>query len=138
MQNKGSMIKFELPIKTVSEANCSEHWVKKSKRHKNQQFFVRIGFLKFVKDIKFPCLIRMVRLGPRILDSDNLQSAFKYIRDEISECLLPELRKTYINKHGNEIAIKGRADSDERIIWQYAQEKQAKQGVRIEIDYENE
>ena len=33
-------ITWNLRIKTVSEANCTQHWTKKSKRHKLQQFFI--------------------------------------------------------------------------------------------------
>jgi len=65
-----------------------------------------------------PCTVHLIRIG-RKLDSDNLQGAFKYIRDAIAELLVPGLAT-------------GRADDDERITWEYAQEK-GKVGVRIEV-----
>ncbi len=125
---------WEIPLKTVSEANCSEHWRVKSKRHKLQQFFIRSLFKHEAKSIGLPCYVSLTRLSPRLLDDDNLRMAFKWIRDEISECLIPLMRKTYINKQGNIQEIKGRADCDPRISWGYNQQKSRKMGIRIEIN----
>lgn len=126
---------WELPIKTVSESNSSEHWTKKAKRHKQQQFFVRLSFSKVVKEVKFPCIVKLTRLSSRILDDDNLRGCFKWIRDEISECIFPEKRGNFVKKNGKIVQIKGRADSDPRINWEYAQEKAKKQAVRIELSF---
>jgi len=126
-------IVWELPLKTVSEANCSEHWRVKSKRHKQQQFFIRSLFNNETQKIPLPCIVKMIRISPRSLDDDNLTMAFKWIRDEISECLLPQTKKVCVSRKGKFIEIKGRADSDNRIKWQYAQEKKATHGIRIEI-----
>lgn len=74
----------------------------------------------------------------RDYDDDNLVSAFKWIRDEISECLIEDStgkfayeipEKTRVNK------AKGRRDSDPRIKWEYAQEKSKNKGIRIEIHF---
>lgn len=127
---------LNLPIDTVSEMNCSQHWRVKSKRHKSQQFFVRLAMNKH--KVNLPCTVTMIRLSPRDLDDDNLSSAFKWIRDELSECLIPNSRKTYINGRGKTQEIKGRADSDKRIKWLYGQEKAKIKGIRIEIDFEAE
>lgn len=126
------LIEIVLPIKTVSELNCSEHWTVKYKRHKQQQFFTRLAMKKYLP-IQLPCLIILTRLSPRHLDGDNLVGSFKYIRDEISECLLPEKAKTYINKKGRVQQIKGRADDDERLTWEYNQEKSKTTGIRVQI-----
>jgi hypothetical protein len=76
----------------------------------------------------------MIRIGGRELDEDdNLRMAFKWVKDEISECLIPSWRKVYVTPQGQVREIKGRADSDKRISWQYAQEKGKKLGIRIEI-----
>lgn len=126
-------ISWELPLKTVSEANSSEHWTKKSKRHNSQQWFIRMSFLGHVRDLQLPCKVTLTRLCPRLLDEDNLQTAFKYIRDELSECILPDKDRYYKNKAGIFVKLKGRADSDERITWCYKQEKSSYGGIRIEI-----
>lgn len=131
-----SKIEWEIPLETVSEANCSQHWRKKYLRHKKQQIFIRLAYNKYVKNITFPCEVTMIRLAPRTLDEDdNLRMAFKWIKDEISECLLPEKQGSYLNKKGNTVKIKGRADSDPRIKWKYAQEPCTQLRVRIEIDF---
>jgi hypothetical protein len=128
------MIIWELPLKTVSESNCSEHWHKKATRHTQQQFFIRSLFRKETQPIPIPCIVKMIRLGPRFLDKDdNLRIAFKWIKDEISECIFPDKAKTYMDKNGKVRQIKGRADDTPLITWQYDQEKTKKLGIRIEI-----
>ena len=130
------MIKIELPIKTVSEANSSEHWTKKADRHKQQQFILRWGLRDITDSIQLPCIVRLIRLSPRTLDSDNLLTALKYIRDEISEILIPDKKRYYLSKQGRAVPIKGRADDDDRITWQYDQEKSKTQAIRIEIEFD--
>ena len=125
---------WELALVTISEANCSDHWTKKSKRHKQQQQLLRLSFKKYAEGVTIPCWVTFTRLAPRILDEDNNISAFKFLRDELSECLIPEKRKSYISKKGKVIAIKGRADSDPRIQWRYKQEKSKIMGIRIQIE----
>jgi len=127
------MISWILPIKTVSEINSSEHWSKKSKRHKIQQFFVRYLFSRESNKIELPCTIRLTRLSPRLLDDDNLPTSMKYVRDEISEILIPEKVGWYKTRTGKLKKLKGRADDDPRILWKYSQEKWPTQAVRIEI-----
>lgn len=123
---------FDLPIRTISEANCSEHWTKSSRRHKEQQFVIRLLFNKIGR-VKLPCVINLVRLAPRLLDDDNLRSAFKWIRDEIAECLFPDKKKTYVHK-GKVCQVRGMNDSNELVTWQYGQEKNRLTGIRIEIE----
>ena len=124
---------WEVPIKTVSEANISEHWINRSRRHRYQQRFVRLSYAKEMGKLNLPCEVTLTRLASRMLDDDNLCYSFKYIRDELSECIFPEKRKFYVTKKGKIKHIKGRADSDPRIKWHYAQEKSSRQGIRIEI-----
>lgn len=151
------MISFDLPIKTVSEANCSEHWSVKAKRHRQQQWFIRLAYSRYLPNLVIdtslgqPCYqIKMIRIAPRKLDDDNLVSSFKWIRDELSELLIPEKAYQYIQK--KEVVkkvkgktyketvnvvrkIKGQADSDERIVWKYDQLTDRAYSVRIEVTY---
>jgi hypothetical protein len=110
-----------LPIKTISEANSSEHWTKKRKRHKSQNLQICLLFIEINKSVPLPCLIRLTRLAPRFLDSDNLPVSMKYVRDAIAKEIL-----------GGKL---GQKDSDPRIKWEYAQEKgkTKEYAVRIEI-----
>jgi hypothetical protein len=100
---------IKIPLRIVSEANASEHWTKKSKRHKLQKMLVR-AYLQKERYGLPPYNITLTRHAPRLFDSDNLQGSFKYIRDALSEYLL-------------DCSIAGRADSDARITWNYSQEK---------------
>lgn len=141
-KEKCMKIEFEVAIKTVSEANCSEHWTKKAKRRKQQHFFVRQAFNLSSQNMNlssqnmnFGFTVTLTRLSPRFLDDDNLISAFKGIRDELAECLIPESSKSYLTHKGTFKAIKGRADGDSRIKWCYAQEKRSKQGIRVKIEW---
>ena len=127
-------ITWEIPLKTVSEANSSEHWTVSSRRHRQQQFFIRALFHALDKEVSTPCTVTMTRLSSRSLDSDNNVSCMKWIRDEISECIFPEKRKYFVTKDGKMRDIKGRADSDSRITWKYEQEKSKTLGIRIEIE----
>jgi hypothetical protein len=128
------MIQFTIPLTKdliVSEANRSnEHWTKKSKRHQTQKLLIN-AFTSFIFAAKFdgelPFHIKMIRIAPRSLDFDNLVSSFKWIRDELANSIL--LRFTGIQYAA------GRADGDERLIWEYLQEKglPKEYAIRIEI-----
>jgi len=111
------VICWELPVKTVSEANIKEHWSKSSKRHKLQQKHVRFKFLEDKPEIDLPVQIMLTRIGKRKLDDDNLRISFKWIKDQIAACLFPGSRL-------------GQADDDPRLIWHYAQEI-GKPGIKI-------
>lgn len=126
---------WELPLKTVSESNSSEHWTSKSKRHRQQQFFVRALFSRETREIPIPCTVTMTRIGPRFLDAeDNLPMSFKWIKDEIGACLFPEKVVSYKKKSGAHASNKGHADSDPRVKWKYSQEKSPRRAIRIEFE----
>jgi hypothetical protein len=55
-------------------------------------------------------------MSPRKLDTDNLQGAFKWIRDEVANQLVPGKQP-------------GRADDDPRISWEYDQEPLSKKTI---------
>jgi hypothetical protein len=128
------LITWEIPIKTVSEANRSEHWHRASVRHRRQQFFVRVAFNAETRPIPIPCEITLVRIASRFLDAeDNLPMAFKWIKDAIGGCLFPGKVVIYKKKGYGYVRNKGHADSDPRVTWKYAQEKGKIQSIRIEI-----
>jgi hypothetical protein len=118
-------VSFDLPIKTISEANSFEHWGTKHSRHKNQQKIVTF-FLKPHRDkIKLPCKIMLTRLAPKELDKfDNLPMSLKYIVDAICAIIT-----------GN--YTPGQADSDKRISSIACDQIKSKEyGVRIEITFD--
>jgi hypothetical protein len=117
-----------LPIDTISEANCSDHWTKKHARRKKQAREIDRAFREDKPFIPLPCIVRLTRIAPRTLDKeDNLPMAFKALKDRIAFYL------TGLDK--------GRGDSDPRITWQYDQEKghvltvlgKKSRGVKVEF-----
>lgn len=107
-----NFVELKLPIRTVSEANSSEHWTEKHKRHKKQKFIVRAYLNKVPRSsIKLPVAIHLTRIAPRQLDrDDNLPMAFKYVKDYICDYIIPGLQA-------------GRADDTHQISFSYSQEK---------------
>lgn len=118
------ILSFTIPIRTVSEANSSEHWVKKHKRHWQQKLLIKSAFIKEKIDVSLPCKITVVRIAPRALDKhDNLRTSLKYIVDAISENI------TGIKKAG-------RADDIEGFEWEYDQRKGKAKEYAVEITIE--
>lgn len=114
-------VNLELPIKTVSALNAREHWAKKAKRNKMERsaVYMTLRSLKVREDL--PLTARLIRYSCGELDSDNLLSAFKAIRDGIADAY-------------------GIKDNDSRIEWQYGQEKcpRGQFLVRIELEHREE
>jgi hypothetical protein len=92
-------------LKTVSELNQREHWGAKNRRKQDQQEQVAVAMLNALrgKRIELPCVVKLIRIGPKKLDEgDNLSSAFKGIRDQIARQL-------------------GTDDGGDRVRFEYAQ-----------------
>lgn len=118
-----TIITWRLPIKIANEANSSEHWTKKGKRHQIQKKWIKAYFLKDRPSIFPPCEVILTRIAPRELDAhDNLKTSLKWIVDEIAAQLT-----------GNHVP--GRADDNKEIKWEYQQEKgkPKEYGLRIEL-----
>jgi hypothetical protein len=82
-------LEFYIPVKTVSELNRRDHWRTKDRRRREQQeaaYYAYRGAAKGAR-VALPCVVRFVRIGPRKLDSDNLASAMKGIRDTVAQCI---------------------------------------------------
>ncbi len=115
---------WHLDIKTISEANSSEHWSAKHKRHRLQKKKIMWHWLIEKPEMKLPCKIKLSRVAPRLLDDDNLLSSMKFLRDALADRIHPGLAP-------------GRADDDKRITWLYFQEQgePKKYSVKIEIHF---
>ena len=107
------MTEVLLPIRTWSEPNLRGHWGRRARRaHKQREtarMLVRAALAslppsKPVCDRKRKSTIRLTRLAPRELDSDNLVASMKAVRDGVADAL-------------------GMDDGDERLRWRYAQRK---------------
>jgi hypothetical protein len=116
-------VQFHFTEKLPSLANLSLSWQKKYQVFKEFRLTAYWAILKKKKEIlsfKMPITIKLIRLGPRELDSDNLVYAFKPIRDGIAEALWPEKKRSI-------------QDSHEDVIWDYGQEKSKTLSWRIDI-----
>ncbi len=80
---------LDLPIRTVSTLNERGHWRTRHQRGKAQrkeiEFEWRRGMGKL--KIELPCTVTFTRIGPRLLDLDNLQGSMKAVRDQVAEML---------------------------------------------------
>ncbi len=116
-------VTLDLPLQTVSEANCFEHWTKKHARHKYQARIVALALKPMRENIKLPCKVMLTRFAPDELDKfENLPMSFKYIVDAVCAIITGDYRH-------------GRADGDKRISLACDQVKNKEYGVRIEIIY---
>ncbi len=116
-------IAIGLPLVTVSEANSSEAWPKKHKRHRLQGKTVALFLNPHRDKLKLPCEIKITRFAPRKLDKhDNLPMSVKYIVDAICAIITGDFRP-------------GRADDEERISISYDQVLSKEYGVILEIKH---
>jgi hypothetical protein len=96
---------FQAPIRTVSEANQREHWALKNQRKRDQQQEMFVVLMQNLagKKMQLPCIVKLTRIGPKALDTDNLAGAMKHVQDAIARKL-------------------GVDDGDaEKVKWEYSQ-----------------
>lgn len=135
VSGNSGLLELTLPIHTVSEANGllskerfykngkpkPEHWTEKHARHKSQKHTVYAFLSPLRSKLSLPCTVKMIRMAPNKLDAkDNLRIALKWIADAIAEVITQDF-------------VPGRADGDERISWEYDQEKSKTYGVKLQI-----
>lgn len=107
---------YQIPIRLRSEANQREHWGAKANRVKAQRVAVSLAMQGHGDLLRacLPAVVRITRIGPRDLDSDNLQGAAKAVRDAVASVL-------------------GVDDADPAVTWEPVQQDRGKYGVRIVI-----
>ena len=110
-------IAYDLPVRTISEANKRGHWAKFEKLHHDQKIVAilmtrkAIASLPDTHPLRNPAglvNITFERIGGAKMDSDNLPASMKYVRDAVAATLAPGLRP-------------GRADGLDRFSWTYTQ-----------------
>ncbi len=93
---------FTVPIRAPSTPNLREHWAAKAKRAASQKAAARLLCPRWTSG---PLLcVRLTRVAPRALDSDNLAGALKSVRDGIASWLKVD-------------------DASPLVTWEYTQEK---------------
>jgi hypothetical protein len=108
-----------LPINVVSEANAHTHWRHRQRRAKWQRGVVVLHVGRVLRGTGKPKRVVLTRYSARELDSDNLASAFKHVRDEIAD-------------------LCGFNDRDESVEWLYGQMKPDEAGpagCRVKVEF---
>jgi len=107
-----------LPVRTWSEANLRTHWGKRARRAKKQRQAARllVRAARPALPVSGAIAITLTRIAPRVLDTDNLASGLKAVRDGVADALRLD-------------------DGSSRLTWRYAQEKgkPREYAVRVEI-----
>lgn len=117
-------MKVTIPIRTVSEANraSSEHWRVRHRRAKSQRAAACLATrapalamyrLRLVS--KRAIVVTITRIAPGTLDSDNLPTSQKHIRDGVADAL-------------------GINDRSPLIAWLYLQRKGKPNQYAVEIE----
>ncbi len=102
MTAKGCL--FTIPVRLESTANKREHWAPKARRAKQHRTtaLYAMHLAAGGRAIALPCVVTIMRVAPRPLDTDNLAISAKSCRDGIADYL-------------------GVKDNDPRVTWNYAQ-----------------
>lgn len=121
-------MRVTFPLKLPSASNLREHWAKKARRVKAQRFATQVALhgkavLPDIREWREHLLwkhplhleVTLTRVAPRMLDGDNLQAAFKAVRDEIADAL-------------------GVDDGDARVRWLYGQRKGLVKEYAVEVE----
>lgn len=103
-------------LRLPSVANLREHWSKRAKRTKTHRTLA-LAYTRVALRAPLPpgpLDVSLVRIAPRALDSDNLASACKGLRDGIADAL-------------------GIDDGDPRLTWTYGQRQGAPRQYGVQV-----
>ena len=114
-KGKWEMIEIRVPIKIVSVANLRLHWAVKAKLAKSHRSKAFSALASVAAPPAPPCTLVLTRIAPRALDGDNLQSAFKAVRDGVADWL-------------------GVDDGHKGLDWQYSKRKDGPKVYAVEIE----
>lgn len=127
MDERPAVFVVEVPVATVSEANARTHWRQRSGRAAKQRAAVAL----LVRALDPCCMgpaatlvsgqlvsgrglvVRLTRVAPRPLDSDNLAGALKACRDGVADVL-------------------GVDDRDSRVVW-VVDQRRGKAAVEVAV-----
>jgi len=109
------MIEVEIDVKLVSIANLRLHWAAKARVAKSYRAKAYKALSAVAAPPVPPCTIVLTRVAPRALDGDNLQSAFKAVRDGVADWL-------------------GVDDGNTQLDWQYKQRSDGVKTYKVEVE----
>lgn len=117
------MLSVSIPLRLGAALNSREHWRARSAATRHERAISRIVLGSRDRDHfaraleREPSLridVELVRVAPRLVDSDNLQGQFKAVRDGVADFL-------------------GIDDATPRIVWRYEQERRRPKEYLVEI-----
>ncbi len=76
-----------IPMEVPSTANLREHWGQRAARARSQRRLVAARLATFARPPTLAVEVLLIRVAPRALDSDNLRSALKAVRDSVASWL---------------------------------------------------
>lgn len=132
IRERGGLL-LELPgVELKSEANERGHSIARSRRVAEQRAAVE-STLRTMGGAPpvLPAVVCITRVAPRALDSDNLASACKAVRDAVALWLVPVEQVVRTGALRGTVRTVG-DDRDARVEWRTAQDE-GPHGVRIEI-----
>jgi len=105
-----------VPLRLASEPNERGSWRRTARRTTTQRAAVARALRAALagRVVALPCVVVLVRLAPRALDSDNAVSSAKHARDGAADAL-------------------GIDDGDPRVRWDVRQERARQFAVRVEV-----
>lgn len=110
------MIDVIVPIRIESVANKREHFMRRAARAKKHRRDTHIALRAATLDRpSLPLIVTLTRVAARVLDDDNLRSAFKAARDGVADWL-------------------GVDDGSELVEWRYAQETGKQYVARVRVE----
>ena len=120
-------VEVVLPLRTYSEANRRDHWTIRRSRNESARVAWRVIMHNYrltdalawicPEELRLPpAVVTLTRLGPRLLDDDNLASALKALRDAVA------------------LSLKVDDGDTRRVVWQYGQVISPLYGVRVRIE----
>ena len=81
-------IRFTIPLRTRSASNLRVHWSTRAERVKAERSATRYAWLSVFatagRHPPLPCVVTLVRVAPRPLDTDNLAASCKGVRDQVA------------------------------------------------------
>lgn len=108
------MHSITLPLKLPSVANQRLHHMAKARQTKTQR---QAGFISTPKGLPLPAIVTITRISAGTLDTDNLASACKGLRDGIAQKL-------------------GIDDGSPLVEWRYAQIRGGRGVFKVQIQIE--
>lgn len=78
--------RLNIPLRTKTGLNAREHWSARARRVKAEHRAVALCWPRHIK-AQLPCRVTLIRLGPRLADSDGVVGGLKGVRDAVAKLL---------------------------------------------------